>query len=190
MFRQILFKTCCLSYRFNSLLIRCIYIKEALFFGVCMLLGTGTVKNRKKSKIKTHQAVFNEKKIFLSSFLKLFLPFILLAWRLQKKNSHEQCYKLMAFLRVLLRTGIGSIFLFRMQMKSYVTYYSLEMLAASIHTAARFHKESIAGNRSVAIKAVTLARRQFLSAVTYLNEGLRAKNPCNSNSSGRGVAGE
>lgn len=96
----------------------------------------------------------------------------------------------MAFLRVLLRIGIGSVFLFRMQMKSYVTYYSLKMIAASIHIAARVHKESIVANRGVAIKAVTLARRQFPSAVTYLNEGLRAKNPCNSNSSGRGVAGE
>lgn len=40
------------------------------------------------------------------------------------------------------------------------------------------------------IKVVTSARVGFPSAVTHLNEGLKAKNPCNSNSSGRGVAGE
>lgn len=40
------------------------------------------------------------------------------------------------------------------------------------------------------IEVVTSARVGFPSAVTHLNDGLRAKNPCNSNSSGRGVAGE
>lgn len=40
----------------------------------------------------------------------------------------------------------------------------------------------------MSVEVVMSARVQDPSAVTHLNEGLRARNPCNSNSSGRGVA--
>lgn len=40
----------------------------------------------------------------------------------------------------------------------------------------------------MSVEVMISARMENSLAVTHLNEGLRARNPCNSNSSGRGVA--